>query len=103
MASCLIYDPSTLPTMETVFDGVVTAIDGDKVTFDVKTGWKGVGDRVTLTDPEYRGFARSATSRTSRSAVDTSSPQPASNINACGYTLDYDAKTASEWAAAFGG
>ncbi len=61
MASCLIYDPSTLPTMETVFDGVVTAIDGDKVTFDVKTGWKGVGDRVTLTDPEYRGFARSAT------------------------------------------
>ena len=51
MASCLIYDPSTLPTFETVFDGVVTAIDGDKVTFDVKTGWKGVGDRVTLTNP----------------------------------------------------
>ena len=26
-----------------------------------------------------------------------------SNINACGYTLDYDADTAADWAAAFAG
>lgn len=102
MASCMIYDPSTLPTMETVFDGVVTAIDGDRVTFEVKTGWKGVSDSVTLTDPN----------------VETSlvGPLPdfevggrylvtaaGDTVNACGYTLDYDAATAADWAAAFAG
>ncbi len=102
MASCLIYDPSILPTMEIVFDGVVAAIDGDKVTFDVKTGWKGVGDRVTLTDPNIEASLLGDLPDFEvggRYLVTAAG----GNINACGYTLDYDAKTASEWAAAFGG
>ena len=100
--SCIMYDPAILPTFETVFDGVVTSIDGDQVSFEVKTGWKGVGDRVTLTAPN----------------VETSlvGPLPdftvggrylvtaaGDTINACGFTLEHDAKTASDWAAAFAG
>jgi len=102
MASCIMYDPAILPTFEIVFDGTITAIDGDQLTFEVNEGWKGVGGSVTLT------------------ALDTSiallGPTPdfevggrylvtaaGSTVNACGYTLDYDAETATSWAAAFGG
>ena len=102
MASCIIYDPATLPTFDIVFDGTVTAVDGDQITFDVDTGWKGVGDSITLTAPE--------------SNIALAGPAPefklggrylvtaaGSNINTCGYSLDYDADTAASWAAAFGG
>lgn len=102
MASCLMYDPATLPTFETVFDGTVTAVDGDRITFDVNTGWKGVDDSVTLTAPD--------------ASIALTGPAPdfkvggrylvtaaGSNINTCGYSLDYDAATAATWAAAFGG
>ena len=102
VASCLVYDPANLPTFETVFDGTVTAIDGDQVTFDVNDDFKGAGDSITLTAP----------------VVDPAlvGPLPdfqvggrylvtafGSTINACGYTLDYDAETAAAWAAAFPG
>ena len=101
-ASCLVYDPANLPTFDVVFDGTVTAIDGDQVTFDVNEDFKGAGDSVTLTAP----------------VVDPAlvGPLPdfqvggrylvtafGSTINACGYTLDYDAETAAAWAAAFPG
>ncbi len=102
MASCMVYDPSTLPTFEVVFDGTVTAVDGDQVTFDVNDGWKGVGDTVTLTAPD--------------TDIALLGPVPdfevggrylvtaaGSTINSCGYTLDYDADTAADWAAAFAG
>ena len=52
LASCLVYDPANLPTFDVVFDGTVSAIDGDQVTFDVATGWKGAGDSITLTAPQ---------------------------------------------------
>jgi hypothetical protein len=102
MASCLMYDPANLPTFDKVFDGTVTAVDGDQVTFDVNTGWKGVEGSVTLTAPDVD--------------IALLGPMPdfkvggrylvtaaGSNVNACGYTLDYDAATAAAWAAAFGG
>jgi hypothetical protein len=99
-ASCLVYDPANLPTFEVVFDGTVTAVDGDQVTFDVTTGWKGAEGSVTLTAPQVD--------------VALTGPLPdfevggrylvtaaGSTINACGYTLDYDADTAAAWAGAF--
>lgn len=102
VASCLVYDPATLPTFETVFDGTVTGIDGDQVTFTVNEGWKGADGSITLTAPEAN--------------VALTGPVPefevggrylvtaaGSTINACGYTLDYDAGTAADWAAAFAG
>jgi len=100
MASCIMYDPATLPTFETVFDGTVTAIDGDQITFNIEKGWKGVDGSVTLTGPG--------------TSVSLTGPMPefevggrylvtayGSSINGCGYTLAYDAETAATWAAAF--
>jgi hypothetical protein len=100
VASCLVYDPASLPMMDVVFDGTVTAVDGDQVTFAVNEGWKGADGSITLTAPEEN--------------VALTGPVPAfevggrylvsasgGTINACGYTLDYDADTAAEWAAAF--
>jgi hypothetical protein len=102
MASCLVYDPANLPTMETVFDGTVTAVDGDQVTFDVNEGWKGADGSITLTAPD--------------TDIALLGPMPdfqvggrylvtaaGSNINSCGYTLDYSADAAADWAAAFAG
>ena len=102
VASCLVYDPANLPTFDIVFDGTVTAVDGDQVTFSVNDGWKGADGSITLTAPD-----------TDPALV---GPMPSfevgdrylvsaagSTINACGYTLAYDAATAATWAAAFGG
>ena len=102
MASCLMYDPANLPTFDIVFDGTVTAVDGDQVTFDVNEGWKGAGGSITLTAPdtdvallgEMPDFAVGG-----RYLVTAAG----SNINACGYTLDYSADEAAKWAAAFAG
>jgi len=102
VASCLVYDPANLPTFDIVFDGTVNALNGDQVTFDVNDGWKGADGSVTLTAPvvdialvgplpDFKVGGRYLVSAT------------ASTISACGYTLDYDADTAANWAAAFGG
>lgn len=100
MASCIMYDPAILPTFDIVFDGTVTAVDGDEITFAVNAAWKGVNDTVSLTAPS--------------TSVALVGPVPdfevggrylvtaaGTNINACGYTLDYDAGTAASWEAAF--
>jgi hypothetical protein len=99
-ASCLVYDPANLPTFEVVFDGTVTAVEGDQVTFDVEQDFKGAGDSVTLTapvvDPALVGPlpAFEVGGRYLVTAID-------STIQACGYTVDYDADIAAAWAAAF--
>lgn len=100
MASCIMYDPAILPTFDIVFDGTATAVEGDQVTFAVNAAWKGVGSSVTLTAPS--------------TSVALLGPVPdfevggrylvtaaGSNINSCGYTLEFDAATAATWAAAF--
>jgi hypothetical protein len=85
-----------------VLDGTVTAIEGDQVTFDVNEGWKGAEGSITLTapvvDPALVGPlpAFEVGGRYLVTAYGTT-------INACGYTVDYDADTAATWAAAFGG
>lgn len=102
MASCIMYDPATLPTFEIVFDGTVTAVDGDQVTFDVNTGWKGADGSITLTAPDANAALTGPAPDFAvggRYLVTAAGP----NINTCGYSLDYDADTASTWAAAFGG
>ncbi len=100
MASCLMYDPAMLPTFDKVFDGTVTAVDGDRVTFDVNAAWKGVDGSVTLTAPAVEMALTGPLPEFKvggRYLITTAG----STINACGYSLDYDAKTAGEWAAAF--
>jgi hypothetical protein len=101
-ASCLVYDPANLPTFDVVFDGTVTAVDGDQVTFEVNEDFKGAGDSITLTapvvDPALVGPLPDfqVGGRYLVTAFE-------STINACGYTVDYDAETAAAWAAAFAG
>lgn len=100
MASCLVYDPATLPTFDVVFDGTVSAIDGDQVTFDVNEGWKGAEGSITLTNPNVDAalvgpmpeFAVGGRYLVSAAG---------STMNACNYTLDYAEDAAAEWAAAF--
>jgi hypothetical protein len=100
MASCLAYDPALLPTFDVVFDGTVTAVDGDQVTFGVNQGWKAASGSITLTAPD--------------ASVALIGPIPdfqvgsrylvtaaAGNVNGCGYTLEYEAGEAADWAAAF--
>lgn len=102
VASCLVYEAANVPNNEVAFDGTVTAVDGDQITFDVNEGWKGAEGSITLTAPVVD--------------VAISGPIPdfavggrylvtanGGTISACGYTLDYDAATAAEWAAAFAG
>jgi len=100
MAMCLAYDPASLPTFETVFDGTVTAVDGDQVTFDVNTGWKGADGTVTLTSPntDVALLGSMPDFKVGGRYLVTAA---GSNVNGCGYTLDYDADTAATWAAAF--
>lgn len=102
IASCIRFEPEILPTFDVVFDGTVTAVDGDQVTFDVNTAWKGVDGSVTLTAPESN---IALTGPTPEFAVGGRYLVTAagSNINSCGFTLDFDAATAATWAAAFGG
>lgn len=100
MAMCLAYDPAELPKMEIVFDGTVTAVDGDQVTFDVNEGWKDADGSITLTDPDTSVALLGALPDFEvggRYLVTAAG----STINACGYTLDYDADTAADWAGAF--
>ncbi len=102
LASCLVYDPANLPTFDVVFDGTVTARNGDRVTFDVNEGWKGADGNITLTAPEYDMALVGAIPdfKVGGRYLVTAA---GGNVNACGYTLDYDADTAATWAAAFGG
>lgn len=102
MASCLMYDPANLPTFEVVFDGTVTAVDGDQITFDVNTGWKGVGDTITLTAPDAN-IALTGPAPDFQVGGRYLVTAAGSNINSCGYSLDYDADSAASWAAAFAG
>jgi hypothetical protein len=100
MASCIMYDPAILPTFDIAFDGTVTAIDGDQVTFAVTTAWKGVGSSVTLTTPST-GAALVGQVPDFRVGGRYLVTAAGSTINACGYTLEFDAGTAATWAAAF--
>ena len=100
MASCIMYDPAILPTFDTVFDGTVTAIDGDQVTFAVNAAWKGVDGSVTLTEPST-GVALVGLVPDFEVGGRYLVTAAGSNINACGYTLEFDTATAAIWAAAF--
>lgn len=100
MASCLAYDPALLPTFEVVFDGTVTAVDGDQVTFQVNQGWKAAAGSITLTAPDASVALIGAIPDFqvgSRYLVTAA----AGNVNGCGYTLEWNAAESTDWAAAF--
>ncbi len=105
-ASCVeTYGLSTLAKRSFAFDGTVTGIAGDEVTFKVNVRYKGAaGDSVTLT----------ATGMTGTAITSAGGPNLAIGKRylvageehfawACGFTQPYDSTVAAQWASAFGG
>lgn len=99
------YDLASLLNRTFAFDGTVTAIEGDTVTFAVNAAYRGVsGGSVTLDAPGMTGTAV------------TSAGGPRLGVGgrflvagdatfawACGFTQPYDAGVAAAWATALGG
>ncbi|MBA3876341.1 MAG: hypothetical protein C0498_05300 [Anaerolinea sp.] len=105
-ASCVEpYSPTALANRSFAFDGAVTAIDGERVTFAVNEVFRGAQDEtVTLDAPGMTG-----TSITSAGGPNLSVGErylvagDDTFVWACGYTQPFDAAVAAEWAAALGG
>jgi hypothetical protein len=99
------YSLATLAHRSLAFDGTVTAIAGDRVTFKVNQRFRGNGDRdVTLT----------ATGMTGTAITSAGGPNLAIGERylvagedqfawACGFTQPYDPAIAAQWASATGG
>jgi hypothetical protein len=105
-ASCVErYSPKAVAERSFAFEGTVTAIAGDEVTFEVDRRFTGAADdSVTLT----------ATGMTGTAITSAGGPHLAVGERylvagedhyawACGFTQPYDAAVAAEWAAATGG
>lgn len=101
LASCMAYDPTTLPTFEVVFDGTITAITGNQITFAVNQGWKGASGSITLTAPDTTSVSLLGEMPDFQAGGRYLVTAASGNVNGCGYTLDYEAGAAAAWAAAF--
>lgn len=99
------YSPETVAKRDFAFDGTVTAIDGDEVSFRVGHRYSGpASDTVTLT----------ATGMTGTAITSAGGPKLGLGerylvagddhfVWACGFTQPYDPDVAAAWAAATGG
>lgn len=99
------YSTTAIAHRTFAFEGTVSAINGDQVTFTVGTAYRGAsGGTITLDAPGMTG------------ATITSAGGPNLAVGerylvagddhfvwACGYTQPYDAAVAAEWAAVLGG
>ena len=101
IGSCVdTYSPTTLASREFAFDGTVSAIDGEQVTFEINSAYAGdLGDSITLTATGMTG-----TSITSSGGVSLSDGQrylvagDDEFVWGCGFTQPYDEAVAAEWA-----
>ncbi|MEO7229494.1 MAG: hypothetical protein ABIZ30_02750 [Candidatus Limnocylindrales bacterium] len=102
MAMCIQYDHSILVTFGLVFDGTVTAVNGDQVTFAVNAGFQGAEEsEITLTNPAGELSADGSVGLEVGARYLVAGNE--STIVGCGYTQPYDPAEAAAWAAAFGG
>ncbi len=105
LASCVErYSPETLAKRSFAFDGTVTAVSGDEVTFKIGRRFKGAeADSITLT----------ATGMTGTAITSAGGPNLAVGERylvagedafawACGFTQTYDPTVAAQWAQATG-
>ncbi len=105
-ASCVeTYSLDTLSNRDFAFDGTVTGISGDSVTFTVNEAYRGSGSAsVTLT----------ATGMTGTSITSVGGPNLAEGeryliagdgefVWGCGFSQPYQADIAAQWATAFDG
>ncbi|OGO56316.1 MAG: hypothetical protein A2V85_10730 [Chloroflexi bacterium RBG_16_72_14] len=104
-ASCVeSYSLATLANRSFAFDGTVTVIDGDSVTFTVNEAYRGVsGDAVTLQAPGMTGTTiTSAGGPVLVSGERYLVAGDATFAWACGFTQRWDAAVAAEWSGALG-
>jgi len=96
------YSPQTLANRDFAFDGTVTAIDGDSVTFAVNDTFQ--GDLATSVTLEATGMTGSSvTSAGGPSLAEGQRYLVAGDdrfVWACGFPRPYDAADAAEWAEA---
>lgn len=109
MASCIQFSLDILGKSPIAFDGTVTAIDGNRVTFDVERWYRGGdGDTVTtlasgLVEGDVAleggvGFVEGGRYLVSGDDL-TGDIVPA----ICGFTMEYTPALADDWARAFAG
>lgn len=99
------YSPTTLANRSFAFDGTVSAIDGEQVTFTVGTAYRGAaGGTITLDAPGMTGTAITSAGGPNLAVGERYLVAGDDQfVWACGYTQPYDAAVAAEWAAALGG
>jgi hypothetical protein len=103
MAMCIQYSTEILKGFDFGFDGTVTAIEGDQITFAVNTAYKGItGTSVTLTSPGS-GVVEQGAGLDFAVGDHLLVAGAGTTISGCGYTQPYDPAVAAEWAKAFGG
>lgn len=105
-ASCIeTYGPNTLAKRSFAFDGTVTGIAGDEVTFKVNVRYKGTaGDSVTLTAIGMTGTAITSAGVPNLAVGERYLVAGEEHfVWACGFTQPYDPAVAAQWAATFGG
>ncbi len=102
MAMCIQFDTATLAANELAFDGVVTAVEGDQVTFSVTTWYTGPGGAtVTLTNNGLGDVMISGSGSEFEVGARWLVSANDGTIMGCGYSLPYDDDFAGDWLSAF--
>ena len=107
-ASCIEFTTETLAMAPIAFDGTVTEVDGDTVTFEVEHWYRGgEGDEVTVQAqsmvegaPELNGGVGFVEGGRYLVSADDSTGQIVPAI--CGFTVEYTDAMADQWEGAFG-
>lgn len=105
-ASCVEPYSQTAITHRTfAFDGTVSAVNGEQVTFTVGTAYRGAaGGTITLDAPGMTGTTITSAGGPNLAVGERYLVAGDDHfVWACGYTQPYDATVAAEWAAALGG
>lgn len=103
-ASCIRYDLEMLAQQEFAFDGTVSAIDGESVTFDVGKWYRGSGDSsVTLTQVgQGDGVVMEGILVDFQVGGRYLVSGAGGVITGCGYSQAWDPSVEAGWASAFG-
>jgi len=105
-ASCVEPYSKTAITQRTfAFEGTVSAVNGEQVTFTVGKAYRGAaGGTITLDAPGMTGTAITSAGGPNLAVGERYLVAGDDHfVWACGYTQPYDAAVAAEWAAALGG
>ena len=104
-AMCIRFDLERLAQAEVAFDGTVTAVDGELVSFDVGNWYRGPGDAsITLREPGLGGGVTIAGTLVNFQVRDRYLVSGSGGVvTSCGYSVEYSDAAAADWATAFGG